>query len=255
MSYGNISRVVAIIPARIASERFPGKVLAPLAGKPLVWHAYQRTVQASLVDEALVATDDASVAEAMAALDVPVVMTLPEHPTGTDRIAEVASTLDAEFIVNVQGDEALIHPDTIDAAIHALQRDEVAEMSTVCHRLDDPAMVADPNVVKVVRGKDHQALYFSRSVIPYDRGGDGPSPVYWQHVGLYVYRRAFLLQFAGWEPTALERAERLEQLRALEMGARIVVAETPHESIGVDTPADLDEVARRLEADASAGTG
>lgn len=249
MTSENRPNVTAIIPARMASQRFPGKVIAPLAGKPLVWHVFDRTRQASLVGDVIVAIDDPKIAEALEPLGVPCVMTRPDHPSGTDRIAEVAAGLDADIIVNVQGDEALIEPATIDATIQPLLDDPSLPMATVCHTIRDAEAVLNPNVVKVVTDTHGRALYFSRSPIPYDRdsgGGIGHPEMYRQHVGLYVMRRAFLLEFAAWEPTPLERLERLEQLRALEHGYPIAVVETEYESIGVDTPEELAAVERAL---------
>ena len=242
-----INKVLAVIPARYGSTRLPGKVLADLAGKPLVWHVYDRASQASLVDEALVATDDQRVVDALRPLGVRVMLTRADHATGTDRLAEVARRCPAEILVNVQGDEPLIDPNTIDDAIRPLLADPVLPMATVRHRLTDPQRIADPNVVKVVCDERGRALYFSRSPIPYLRDAD-TSATYWQHVGLYVYRREFLLQYAALPQTELEKAEKLEQLRALENGFPIAVVETEHESLGVDTPADLQWVRQQLGA-------
>lgn len=249
MTSENRPNVIAVIPARMASQRFPGKVIAPLAGKPLVWHVFDRTRRASLVDDVIVAIDDARIANALEPLGVPCVMTRLDHASGTDRIAEVATGLDADIVVNVQGDEALIEPATIDAAIQPLLDDPTLPMATVCHALRDAAQVRDPNVVKVVVDARGRALYFSRSPIPFDRDapdGVGPPERYRQHVGLYAMRRAFLLAYAALEPTPLEKAERLEQLRALEHGYSIAVVETAYESIGVDTPEQLAAVERAL---------
>lgn len=254
MTSENRPRVVAIIPARMASQRFPGKVIAPLAGKPLVWHVYDRTRQATLVNDVIVAVDDPQIAAKLEPLGVPCRMTRHDHPSGTDRIAEVAAGLDAEIIVNVQGDEAMIEPATIDAAIRPMLDDPSLPMSTVCHAIHDPALIRDPNVVKVVTDANGRALYFSRSPIPFDRdsaGGIGNAQRYRQHVGLYVMRREFLLKYAALAPTPLERMERLEQLRALEHGYPIMVVETPYKSIGVDTPEELAAVEKVLTERAS----
>lgn len=249
MTSENRPSVVAIIPARMASERFPGKVIAPLAGKPLVWHVFDRTRRASLVNEVLVAVDDPRIANALEPLGVKCVMTRSDHQSGTDRIAEVAAGLNADIIVNVQGDEAMIEPAAIDAAIQPLLDDPALPMATVCHAIREPAKVQNPNVVKVVVDGRGRALYFSRAPIPYDRnasGGLGRADIYRQHIGLYAMRRDFLLTFAALEPTPLERLEKLEQLRALEHGYEIVVVETEFESIGVDTPEQLAAVERVL---------
>ncbi len=242
-------KVLAIIPARYAAQRFPGKVIALIAGKPLVQHAYERAVAAARVDEAIVAIDDARVAEALAPYGTPTVMTSAKHATGSDRIAEVAAARKEEFIVNLQADEPLIHPQTIDDAIQALLDKPHASMSTVKRRLKDPEAIQDPNNVKVVCDARGDALYFSRAPVPFvrdPREAEGPA-VYWHHYGLYVYRRAFLLEFTRLPQTPLERLEKLEQLRALEHGHAIAVIEAHHDSIGVDAPDDIAKVEALLK--------
>lgn len=250
MASGTPPEILAVIPARYASERFPGKVVAPLAGKPLVMHVYERTCAASLVAKTLIATDDPRVADALKPFGASVVMTRPDHPSGTDRIAEVADQTGAKIIVNVQGDEPFIEPETIDATIRLLLESPEVPMATARHRITDPEVIADPNVVKVVCDRHGRALYFSRSPIPYvrDGRGDGES-CYWQHVGLYVYRREFLVRFAKMAPTPLEKLEKLEQLRVLENGYPIAVVDTEYRSIGVDTPEDLERARRILDAE------
>jgi 3-deoxy-manno-octulosonate cytidylyltransferase (CMP-KDO synthetase) len=243
-------RVLAVIPARYASTRFPGKVIAPLAGKPLVYHTYLRTCETALVSEVLVATDDAKVRAVLEAHKVPVVMTRPDHPSGTDRIAEVAESHSADIIVNVQGDEPLIDPHTIDEAIRALLDNPDVPMATARRAISDRTEIADPNVVKVVCDRNGRALYFSRYPIPCIRDariGEEPIGYRWQHIGLYVYRREFLIEYARWPQTPLEQLERLEQLRVLENGYPIAVVDTSYRSIGVDTPEDLERVRNMLE--------
>lgn len=243
------NKVLAVIPARFASTRFPGKVIAPLGGKPLVAHTYQRTRAAQRVDDVVVATDDDRVVNAMKILDIPVVMTSPDHPSGTDRIAEVAEKSDATIIVNVQGDEPLIDPATIDSTIAPLLESSDLPMATARRLMTDPKDIQNPNCVKVVCGIDGRALYFSRSPIPAIRDGDDMAEArYWLHIGLYAYRREFLLEYARMAPTPLEKLEKLEQLRVLENGYPIMVVETDYQSIGVDTPADLERVREILEA-------
>jgi 3-deoxy-manno-octulosonate cytidylyltransferase (CMP-KDO synthetase) len=176
-------------------------------------------------------------------------MTSSSHVTGTDRLAEVAASLNCDLVVNVQGDEPLIEPESIDAAIEPFQTDPALLMSTICHRFLNIEEAGDPNVVKVVTGRDGLALYFSRSVIPYRRGPQEQGAAPYKHIGLYVYRREFLLQVASLAPTPLERSESLEQLRVLEHGFSIKVVETRHDSIGVDTPDDLERVRRLLTVD------
>ncbi|MCC6695357.1 MAG: 3-deoxy-manno-octulosonate cytidylyltransferase [Candidatus Hydrogenedentes bacterium] len=237
--------VLAVIPARFASTRFPGKMLAPLVGKPLVYHTFRRACEAKLVDEVLVAADDERIRQALEPLGVPVVMTRVDHPSGTDRIAEVAASRDVSLIVNVQGDEPLVDPRTIDEAVQALLDSPDVSMSTARRAITDPREIEDPNIVKVVCGQDGRALYFSRHPIPYIRDAAlraEPPACYWQHIGLYVYRREFLIQFAQWSVTPLEELEKLEQLRVLEHGHSIAVVNTSYRSIGVDTPEDLERV-------------
>lgn len=254
MTSGAPPEIVAVIPARYASMRFPGKVIAPLDGKPLVMHVYERTSAASLVAQTLIATDDSRVAKALAPYDARVVMTRPDHPSGTDRIAEVADQIGAKIIVNVQGDEVLIDPETIDATIRPLLDSPDLPMATARHRITDPADIADPNVVKVVCDRHGRALYFSRSPIPNVRDGLAQREgCYWQHVGLYVYRREFLLRFAKMAPTPLEKLEKLEQLRVLENGYPMAVVDTEYRSIGVDTPEDLERVRKILDAGLAKG--
>jgi 3-deoxy-manno-octulosonate cytidylyltransferase (CMP-KDO synthetase) len=248
-------RITALIPARYASTRFEGKALADIVGKPMVQHVYERTARASLVSEVIVATDDERIASAVRAFGGRVEMTLPSHETGTDRLAEVAARIDSDIVVNVQGDEPLIEPAMIDEAIYPLTLDNSILMGTLKTRIRTLHDFLSQNVVKVVNDKDGFALYFSRSPLPNfrDKWNDLKDEAFasgrllcYKHVGIYVYRRAFLLQFAKMLPTYLETAEKLEQLRVLENGFRIKVVETRYESIGVDTPADLEKVVESL---------
>lgn len=244
MAPSGIPRILAVIPARYASTRFAGKVIAPIAGKPLVAHTYARACESELVSDVVVATDDPRVGEALAPYGIPVVMTRADHPSGTDRIAEVAAQRpDAEIIVNVQGDEPLLDPKAIDAAIEPLLDDPEIVLSTARRRLFDREEIEDPNIVKVVADVRGRALYFSRCPIPAVRDeADLEHAAYWQHIGMYVYRREFLALFARLEPTPLEKLEKLEQLRVLENGYAIAVVDTDYRSIGVDTPGDLERV-------------
>jgi len=243
--------VLAVIPARYSSTRLPGKVLMEAAGKPIVQHVYDRTCQARLVDEVIVATDDERVMDALKRFGTNVVMTSPDHPSGTDRIAEVAASSSAQIVVNVQGCEAIIDPRMIDEAIQPLLDDPNVRMATLKHRIADQSEIDDPSVVKVVTDKNNRALYFSRAPIPVIRDAadaDARQWCYFKHVGLYVYRRDFLLSFAKMAPTELEKLEKLEQLRALENGVEIVVIETQFDSIGVDTAEAFEKVKRLLES-------
>jgi 3-deoxy-manno-octulosonate cytidylyltransferase (CMP-KDO synthetase) len=238
------ARVVAVIPARYRSTRLPGKPLALIDGRPMVQHVFDRASRASRVDAVLVATDDQRIADAVAAFGGTAVMTSADHPTGTDRLAEVAAALSADIIVNVQGDEPMIDASAIDAAVKALQDHPDDVMSTVRRALERDE-VDNPAVVKVVVDQDDRALYFSRAAVPHVRAGN-TAPARWAHLGLYAYRRTFLLKLAALSPTPLEQAESLEQLRVLEHGFQIRCVETATGSIGVDTEEDLNRVRKLM---------
>ncbi len=239
-------KIVAIIPARYASTRFPGKPLADLAGRPLIEHVYRRVTECRAIGTVIVATDDDRIRQAVEAFGGRVQMTHKAHVSGTDRVAEVARALDCELVVNVQGDEPLIDPSMIEEALEPFA-DAAVQISTLRRKIDDRSEFFDPHVTKVVVDRGGRALYFSRTPIPHHRDADAPLEA-WKHVGLYVYRRRFLLEFARMLPTPLERLEALEQLRAIEHGVTIAVVETRHDSIGVDTPEDLEKVRRVLSA-------
>jgi len=246
-----VPRVVIVIPARYASTRFPGKPLAELWGKPLLQHVYERATSAKLAGQVIVATDDTRIASAARSFGAEVALTRADHPSGTDRVAEVARSIIADLVVNVQGDEPLIDPAAIDAAVAPLLADPAIPMGTLCAPLTSAEELNNPNVVKVVLDRAGFALYFSRSPIPFARDA-GAAPDRYRHLGLYVYRRAFLLALGGLAPTPLEEAEKLEQLRVLEHGHRLRVAIVPHASPGVDTPADLERL-RAMPPPARAG--
>ena len=214
----------------------------------MIEYVYRRAAQARHVDHVVVATDDERIVRAMEAFGGRAMMTRPDHASGTDRIAEVARGMDCDIVVNVQGDEPLLHPEMIELVAGAFSTDEGAVMSTLGHRMDPASEAINPNVVKVVVDLFGRALYFTRAPVPYLRTPPWPERGVFRHVGLYGYRREFLLTLASLPRTPLECAESLEQLRALEHGYRIVVAETGHESISVDTPDDLERV-RHLVAD------
>jgi 3-deoxy-manno-octulosonate cytidylyltransferase (CMP-KDO synthetase) len=211
----------------------------------MLQHVFERASQARYITRIVIATDDQRIADEAHRFGAPVTMTRADHPSGTDRVAEVASTYDAELVVNIQGDEPLIDPAAIDAAILSLLDHSECPMGTLKKKIEDPAEVTNPNVVKVVTDVKGCAIYFSRSPIPFVRGEE-QSP-YFKHIGLYVYQREFLLNYSSLPIGPLERAERLEQLRALENGYRIQVAETEYESLGVDTPEDLERVSKLFE--------
>lgn len=243
--------VVAIIPARYGSTRFPGKPLARIGGKPMIQHVYESAAKANALDRILVATDDRRIEETVRGFGGEVVMTSKKHASGTDRLAEVARKIKADWIVNVQGDLPFIRAQTITRAVQPLRRDRSLPMGTVCTPIYEEGEWRNPNIVKVVADRQGFALYFSRSPIPYVRAGSvdlsgsrrtprsGTRHWGFRHLGLYVYRRDFLLKFARLRPTALERIESLEQLRALAYGYRIFVAQVDEQSVEVDTREDL----------------
>ncbi len=245
-----LPRSIVVIPARYASSRFPGKPLALIAGRTMIEHVYRRAAESRTVDAVIVATDDERVAEAVHAFGGDVRMTRADHRTGTERLAEVAQSLACDLVVNVQGDEPLMDPRMIDEAVAPFAADAELPMSTLRRAIGDPAELASPHVVKVVVDRRDRALYFSRAAIPgrHDAGASGAAGAF-KHIGLYVYRREFLLTLAALPPTPLERVELLEQLRALEHGYRVLAVETQFDSIGVDTPDDLQRVRAILERD------
>jgi 3-deoxy-manno-octulosonate cytidylyltransferase (CMP-KDO synthetase) len=251
------SSIIAVIPARYGSTRFPGKSLALIKDKPMIQWVYERSKRSTLLDRVIVATDDERILQVVKAFGGDAVLTSPEHATGTDRIAEVARTIDCDIVVNVQGDEPLIRAEMIDEAVRPLSEDPSIPLGTLGRIIDDPAEASDPNVVKVVTDAAGFALYFSRAPIPWDRDhwedltsikGSGACC---KHIGLYVYRREFLLAFAMMPQTPLEQLEKLEQLRALERGFKIRVVMTRHESFGVDIPGDLGKILQRIDESGS----
>jgi 3-deoxy-manno-octulosonate cytidylyltransferase (CMP-KDO synthetase) len=243
---------LGVIPARFGSSRFPGKVLAQISQKPMLQHVYERASQARYLTSIIIATDDERVYAVAKNFGARVRMTRSDHPSGTDRVAEVASGENADIIVNIQGDEPLIDPGAIDAAILPMVHEPDVLMATLKKRIEDPREIDDPNVVKVVTDRAGNAIYFSRCPIPYrrvgfsPRGASAPPGPHFKHIGLYVYQRDFLMEYPNLPIGPLEQAERLEQLRALENGFKIRVAETDYESVGVDTPEDLERVAEWL---------
>jgi 3-deoxy-manno-octulosonate cytidylyltransferase (CMP-KDO synthetase) len=234
-------KTAIVIPARFASQRLPGKPLLKATGKYLVQHVYERACESS-AETVLVATDDQRIADAVASFGGRFVLTRDDHPSGTDRVAEVAQHLDADVMVNLQGDEPLIEPAVLDLLAELLRKSPEADMATLATPISSLEQWHNPNCVKVVLNVTGDALYFSRSPIPFVRQGQPdfarrPSP-FLQHLGLYAYRRSFLLSLASSPPKPLEELEKLEQLRVLSLGRRIRVGVVPHASIGVDTPQD-----------------
>jgi 3-deoxy-manno-octulosonate cytidylyltransferase (CMP-KDO synthetase) len=243
-------KIIAIIPARYGSTRLPGKVLADLDGRPMIEHVYRRTALSPIVSETIVATDDLRIATRVNGFGGKVRLT-KAHETGTDRLAEVAAGLDCDVVVNVQGDEPLVDPNAIGELVAPFAGDSGLQMTTLFRRIHDQAELSNPNVTKVVVDRGGFAMYFSRAPIPHLRDPRGGWPPMYRHIGLYAYRRSALLVLASLEPTPLERAESLEQLRALEHGIRIKAIETQYESFGVDTQEDLEQVRRLLSAPTS----
>ncbi len=248
-------RIVGVIPVRYGSTRFAGKALARISGKSLIRHVYERALTSRSVGELVVATDDSRIADEAGGFGARVIMTSPEHKCGTERVAEAASGLEADIIVNVQGDEIVSDGRMLDECVEPLLRADPAEVSTLASEISDEADVADPNVVKVVTDLHGNALLFSRSPIPSTAcsspsRADGPRAgrtfSFLRHVGIYAYGRRFLLEFVGLPQTPLELAESLEQLRVLEHGRRMSVVVTSHRSIGVDAPSDVERAERFL---------
>jgi len=247
------TKITGLIPARYASTRFPGKALATLLDRPMIQHTFERASRARCLTDLYVVTDDRRIEDAVRRFGGKPIMTSRDHPSGTDRLAEAVLDLDSDVIVNIQGDEPLITPEAIDTVVQPLLDDPDVPMSTLAHRITRPEDLHNPHMGKVVFDRQGQALYFSRSPLPWPGEKTSGSHLrgtrYFNTVGLYGYRRGFLLTFAALEPTPLERAERLEQLRALEHGYRIMVKETDYAPLGVDVPKDLEKAAERLAAE------
>lgn len=260
-----LDKVVAIIPARYGSSRFPGKVLADLEGKPVIQWVWERTRLASTVNETAVATDDERIKRAVEGFGGKVIMTSTEHQSGTDRLAEAVTYTTADIIVNVQGDEPLIHPDSVDMAVQAVMQKDDIPMSSLKKNITDYKEYASPNVVKVVCNNQDEALYFSRAPLPFYRDDqalikewentgrlpDELCPPPYKHLGIYTYRANFLVALSKLPMSDLEKAEKLEQLRALSWGFKIKVVTTDHDSVGVDTPEDLENIRNMIARDPS----
>lgn len=234
-------RTLGVIPSRYGAQRFPGKPLAMIAGKSLVQRVYEQAAKARRLDKVIVATEDTRILEAVETFGGDAMLTSPDCATGTDRVAEVARAYDCELVLNIQGDEPLMRPEMIDQLIEGMQADSKSVMGTLARKINVAEQLANPNVVKVIVGANGNALYFSRSQIPYVR--DVPDQfrggTFLKHLGIYAFRHGFLLQFVALSPSPLEKTEKLEQLRALENGFAIKVLITPHDSIGVDRPEDV----------------
>jgi len=257
------AHTLIVIPARWASQRFPGKVLTPIAGKPMVQWVWERAKESRLAEQVIIATDDQRVMESAQGFGADVIMTSSEHNSGTERCGEVANRLNFELIINLQGDEPLISPSAIDQLIYLLQNDDSIHIASLCTEIKSYQDYLSPAVVKVVCDDQDFALYFSRAPIPHYRGGEALleqwknqgkrpeklSPPPYKHLGIYGYRADFLAGFALLPQTLLEQAEKLEQLRALSWGFKIKVLITEYDSIGVDLPEDLGKVQAILESE------
>ena len=236
---------IGIIPARFAAIRFPGKVLEEVAGKPILQHVYERARKAGSLDKVIIATDDDRIVKTAKGFGAEAVMTSKDHRSGTDRLTEAVEPIEVAIVVNIQGDEPLIHPSMIDSLVEVLKSDSSLAMATLKYRIEDKNQIEDPNVVKVVTDTNGDALYFSRSPIPC--GGSKGKGAFFKHIGIYAYIKDFLFTFTRLAPSALEEAERLEQLRVLENGFKIRVVETEYDTIAVDTPEDLEKLRKVFE--------
>jgi len=241
-------RVLGVIPARYKSSRFEGKPLADILGKPMIQHVYERAIRARSFDLIVVATDDERIYEAVKKFGGEVVMTSPDCPTGTHRVAEVAKDVECEIVANIQGDEPLLEPEMLDSIVQPLLEDPSIPVCTLVQRITNEEDFRNPNVVKVIVDRQGFAMYFSRAPIPGNKDLSwNPEAPMFRHIGLYAYRKEALMWFVKTPPAPFESAEGLEQLRFLEHGFKIKVVETEHTTIGVDTPADLEKVIRRLK--------
>lgn len=252
-----MSTVAGIIPARWGSTRFPGKMLAPLCGKPLLQWVWEQAAKAGQLDRLRVATDDERIVEAVAAFGGEAVMTRPDHPSGTDRLAEAVRGMDVDAVINIQGDEPLIDPALIDELATEMRAGRAWDMVTAAEPIRDMSLVERPSVVKVVCDESGRALYFSRAPIPYireKRGGDTDDGLYLRHIGIYGYRRDFLERLVQTPPSRLEQAEKLEQLRALHIGARMKVIVTESLALSVDEPKDIPLAEEALRRAGRAGS-
>ena len=245
-------KIVAVIPARLRSTRFADKVLAKDTGKFLIQHTYERACMAKLPEKVIIAADDEKVAAAAESFGAECVLTSPDHQSGTDRIAEAVADMDVEIIVNLQGDEPEIDPDNIDYLAKMLMDNPDCPMATLAAEFKTAKQVSDPNIVKVIIGRNNRAIYFSRSPIPYDREKSGVGNVkqYLRHIGIYAYRKKFLLEITALPQTPLEKIEKLEQLRAIENGYSILVGKVKHTCDGIDTPEQYAEFVKRYKNEA-----
>jgi len=243
-------KTIGVIPARYGSTRFPGKPLADILGKPMIQHVWERASRAKTLEKVIIATDDERILKKAKEFGAEAILTSLSLSSGTERAAEAAKDLEVDIVANVQGDEPLIEPQAIDEAIKSLINNPKIPMATLAYRMIKKKEIEDPNVVKVVFDKDNFALYFSRAPIPFSRlrAPDSGLRTY-KHLGLYIYRKEFLAKLIQLEPSPLEKIEGLEQLRVLENGYKIKVVETKYDSVGVDTPGDLEKVKAMIEGE------
>lgn len=237
---------IGIIPARYHSTRFEGKVLKDLLGKSLIQHVWDNAKRASTLEDLIVATDDERIESEVLRFGGKVILTAKEHKSGTDRLGEVVNPIDVKVVVNIQADEPLLHPSMIDDMVRSLLENKDIDMATLMKRITDPKELTNPNIVKVVTDKNGYALYFSRSMIPYPRIKKNAH--FYKHIGLYAFTKDFLFTFTNLPPSTLENIEGLEQLRILENGYKIKVVETQFDTIGIDTPEDLERAKEVLKS-------
>lgn len=236
--------VIGVIPARYKATRFEGKVLADLVGKPVIQHVYEIAKESNVLDDVIIATDDERILEAVKGFGGKAVLTSIGHQTGTDRLTEVVNPMDVKVVINIQADEPLLHHTMIDDLARIMLDNPNLSMATVVKEIEDKEDIMNPNVVKAVIDKNGFALYFSRSPIPFERGTQ--SKMFYKHIGLYAYTKDFLFTFTNLPKSNLEKAESLEQLRALEHGFKIKTIETRFDTMGIDTPADLEKARKAL---------
>ena len=232
-------KTVAIIPARYSSTRFPGKPLAEIAGKPMIQHVWESAKQTPSIDQILVATDDERILDTVRNFGGKGVLTSTEHETGTDRIVEVAEGISCGWVLNIQGDEPTVLPADLDRLIKQTKIRKGTKAATLIYKITDQAQLNDPNIVKVTVNLKNMALYFSRSLIPYQRSSQSTDCKIWRHLGVYLFQRSFLMEYSQWPRSNLERSEQLEQLRILENGESLLCVEAENEGVGVDVPQDL----------------
>ena len=240
MSKTTPQKTLAVIPARYASSRFPGKPLVEIAGKSMIQHVWERTMRTKSIDEVLVATDDERIFNAVEKFGGEAILTSPDHKTGTDRIVEAISGRSCDWVLNIQGDEPLVLPSDLERLIQKAHKTEGTKGATLIFKITDEAMLHDPNVVKVTLNHKNEALYFSRSLIPFQRSPQTRNFSIWRHLGVYLFKLDFLLQFHQWPQSPLEQTEQLEQLRILENGETLLCVEAENDGVGVDVPQDVE---------------